>query len=84
MVSTEYAYEPTLVEKLEPRVELLWLKRQILGSRKIHDYEVAIEYESMIGRRMHSCDGYSGNQDGWKGFIDKEYCPGLETRDYAE
>ena len=65
-------------------VVLKWLKRQILGSRKIHDYEVAIEYESMIGGRMRSCDGYTGNQDGWKAFIDKEHRPGLETRDYAE
>ena len=65
-------------------VALKWLKRQILGSRKIHDYEVAIEYESMISGRMRSYDGYTGNQDGWKGFIDKEYRPGLETKDYAE
>ena len=28
MVSTEYAYETIVVEKPEPRVELLWLNRE--------------------------------------------------------
>ena len=57
-------------------VTLKWLKRQILGSRKVHDYEVGIEYEGVFNSRMRSYQGYTGHEDGWKGFIDEEYRPG--------
>lgn len=65
-------------------VALKWLKRQIIGSRKIHDHELAVEYESIFNSRLRSYDGYTGNHEGWKGFIDKEYRPGLETKDFED
>ncbi len=63
---------------------LKWLKRQIIGSRKIHDFEIAVQYESVFGSQLRSYEGYTGSHEGWKSFIDKEYRPGLEAKDFAD
>lgn len=64
-------------------IALKWLKKQIHGSESILDFYLGIDYESMVLAQMRQSDNYTGHYDGWKGFIEKEYKPGLEAKDYA-
>ena len=60
---------------------LRWLKRQVHGSEMIHDYYLGVEFEGAILAQMRA-DGYSGQVEGLKDFVDKKYRPGLEAREY--
>lgn len=63
-------------------IPLAWAKRQILESLEVVDHLLAIEVEGAAITRMRNQTGFSGMTEGWKGFMEKRYRPGLESYDF--